>query len=289
MGTKTIGQLDLATAGTVTGCIIEIEKGGVSYQAPTGAGSGFDADTVDGVGADQLVGFRNKLINGNFAINQRVYVSGAALPAGLYGHDRWRGNAAGDTYTFATVENKTTVTIPAGKVLRQTVEGLNLQSGTYTLSWEGTAQGKIGAGSLGDSGVTGVIVGGTDTIIEFGPGTLSNAQLEEGPVATKFEERPYGLELQLCQRYYEVLNRIRIVGNGVISGNWITPIYYKAVKRYSTPQITKIGTWSASNCNQPTFISSSPQFGLINVSTGSGQFDCDAFDGTTYVTVDAEF
>ena len=31
----------------------------------------------------------------------------------------------------------------------------------------------------------------------------SNVQLEVGSVATPFEQRPYGLELSLCQRYYE--------------------------------------------------------------------------------------
>lgn len=32
---------------------------------------------------------------------------------------------------------------------------------------------------------------------------IGNVQLEEGSVATPFENRPYGLELSLCQRYYE--------------------------------------------------------------------------------------
>ena len=32
---------------------------------------------------------------------------------------------------------------------------------------------------------------------------IGNVQLEEGSVATPFEQRPYGLELSLCQRYYE--------------------------------------------------------------------------------------
>jgi len=31
---------------------------------------------------------------------------------------------------------------------------------------------------------------------------IAQVQLEEGSVATPFEERPYGVELQLCQRYY---------------------------------------------------------------------------------------
>jgi len=81
------------------------------------------------------------------------------------------------------------------------VEGLNLQSGTYTLSFSGTAQGKIGAGSFAASGVTGAAVGGTNLNIEFNTGTLSLVQLEKGSTATSFDYRPYGTELALCQRY----------------------------------------------------------------------------------------
>ena len=32
---------------------------------------------------------------------------------------------------------------------------------------------------------------------------IKNLQLEEGLVATPFEQRPYGLELSLCQRYFQ--------------------------------------------------------------------------------------
>ena len=34
--------------------------------------------------------------------------------------------------------------------------------------------------------------------------TFSNIQFEEGEVATPFDHRPMGLELALCQRYYEI-------------------------------------------------------------------------------------
>jgi hypothetical protein len=93
-------------------------------------------------------------------------------------------------------------------VLRQVIEGLNLYSATYVLSWVGTAQGKIGSGSYGASGVTGAITGGTNTTIEFGPGTVSKVQLELGTVPTPFENRPYGVELALCQRYYVFLGNV---------------------------------------------------------------------------------
>lgn len=35
-----------------------------------------------------------------------------------------------------------------------------------------------------------------------GTWTIGNVQLEEGAIATAFDYRPYGTELQLCQRYY---------------------------------------------------------------------------------------
>lgn len=149
--------------------------------------------------------YKNKLINPNFSINQRAYQSGATVGAGLYGHDRWKMAAAGDTYTYTSSANVVPITIPAGKVFRQVIEGASLQSGTYVLSWTGTAQGKIGAGSYGASGITGAVVGGADLTIEFGAGTLSKVQFEEGSVPTLFETRPHGMEEALCHRYYERL------------------------------------------------------------------------------------
>ena len=146
-------------------------------------------------------GFRNAIINGNFAVNQRGASGAVTLSAGDYGHDRWKAGASGCTYTFATSANVTTLTIAAGSLV-QVIEGASLFSGTYTLSFTGTAQGKIGAGSFGDSGITGSVTGGTNLNIEFGTGTVSQVQLEAGSVATPFERRPVGTELALCQRYY---------------------------------------------------------------------------------------
>lgn len=44
---------------------------------------------------------------------------------------------------------------------------------------------------------------------------IANVQLEAGPVATPFEQRPIGTELALCQRYYEVFPSVAI---GAVNG-----------------------------------------------------------------------
>jgi hypothetical protein len=158
-------------------------------------------DGTNGVSTPNTFAFKNRLINAQLLINQRGVSGTVTLSAGAYGHDRFKAGASGCTYTFATTNNVTTLTISAGS-LQQVIEGLNLESGTYTLSWTGTVQGKIGAGSYGASGITGSITGGTNTTIEFNTGTLSLPQLEVGSTATSFDYRPYGTELALCQRYY---------------------------------------------------------------------------------------
>ena len=154
--------------------------------------------TINGV----AIGTKNVIINGNFNINQRAVSGTVTLAAGAYGHDRFKAGASGCTYTFATVENVTTITISAGSLI-QVIEGLNLQTGTYTLSWSGTAQGKIGGGSYSATGVTGSATGGTNLNVEFNTGTLSLVQLEKGSTATSFDYRPYGTEFMLCQWYYQ--------------------------------------------------------------------------------------
>ncbi len=143
---------------------------------------------------------KNKAINGNFGVNQREVSGTVVLAVGEYGHDRFKGGASGCTYTFATSANVTTVTITAGSLM-QVVEGVNLFSGSHVLSWSGTAQGKIGAGSYASSGVTGAATGGTNLSIEFNTGTLSKVQLEENTEATNFEHSSAGAELALCHRY----------------------------------------------------------------------------------------
>jgi len=151
------------------------------------------------------LGYRNKVVNGKFAVDSRAVASSGTLSAGQYLFDGWKAGASGCTYSFATSNNLTTLTISAGS-MQQVIEGINLMSATYILTWMGTAQGKIAAGSYGASGVTGSVTGGTNTTIEFNTGTLTLVQFEEGTNATSFEHRSLTLEQLICARYLPVFS-----------------------------------------------------------------------------------
>ena len=218
---------------------------------------------------------KNKIINGNFAINQRAVSGTVVLAAGAYGHDRFKAGAAGCTYTFATLENITTITISAGSLI-QVIEGLNLFSGNVVLSWAGTAQGKIGAGAYGNSGVTGTAVGGTNLSVEFNTGTLSLVQLETGSYKSAFEHRPYGMELSLCQRYYEY---ITISSTGAsTTGMGLTARYM--VEKRAVPSITRVNSWQTGN-EVGTIVGTVDMFGFYMRQPGTsiavgGQFTVSA-------------
>lgn len=152
-----------------------------------------------------LAGFRNLIINGNPNINQRGYVSGAATSgANQYTLDRWRVVTSGQNISFTDSANVRTVTAPAGGC-EQVIEGISIISGTYTLSWTGTATATVDGNAVSNGGNF-TLTGGTNATVRFSSGTFSLVQIEPGPVATPFEQRPIGTELALCQRYF-VLDR----------------------------------------------------------------------------------
>jgi hypothetical protein len=221
--------------------------------------SGITTPTYGGADtAEYLVpvtAFKNRLINSQLLINQRGVSGTVSLSAGAYGHDRFKAGSSGCTYTFATSNNVTTLTITAGS-LQQVIEGLNLESGTYTLSWTGTAQGKIGAGSYGASGITGSITGGTNTTIEFNTGTLSLPQLEKGSAATSFDYRPYTTELALCQRYFIKYGGdygLEIAGSGqAVSTTATFTATYLPVDMRTQPSISFSGIAAADGVNAVT-------------------------------------
>lgn len=232
--------------------------------------SGTDIKTINGtsllgsgditVGGSSAEVF-NPVINGGFTVNQRVYTSGAALAAGVYGHDRWKAGASGGDYSFTQLNSSTTITIAANKTLIQVIEDKNVLSTSYVLSWTGTALARYAVNSATPSGsyaaspitITGQTAGSTLSI-EFGngasTGTLGQVQLTPGSSAATFEQRSFGDELALCMRYYEKTYDQTVApgtntGGGLeffygaadSSGNGLMKCYFKVPKR-AAPTLT---------------------------------------------------
>jgi hypothetical protein len=211
--------------------------------------------------ASNFPSFRNRIINGNLSnpINQRG--AGSITASTGYTYDRWYYD--GSTYLYQGIEDK------------------NVNNGTYVISWVGAginAAWKVSTDTTANNGpdattgFTSVSNGGTFTVSEGTEyskhlwirfdGTLANldkVMVEEGTVATPFEHRPYGTELALCQRYFEVWsgNGYNGVGSGGCTAtNGVDLIYQFLVQKRSsvTATISAAGDFymAGSNWGVPT-------------------------------------
>lgn len=167
-----------------------------------------------GLNGAAAVSFRNRLINGNFFINQRGASNAPTVyPPGTFIRDRWKAGPAGCTAACVTAANgDTTIHIGKGTV-RQDVEGALYLSegGRYCLSWQGDAIGRIVVSETTPVFEPGQVVAsdipaGTNAIVEFScrsggpPVSLRLAQLEPGSTPTVFERRDD--EAIRCRRYF---------------------------------------------------------------------------------------
>lgn len=168
-------------------------------------------------------GYRNRIINGAFVINQRNYTSGTNLASGAYGFDRWKSGFTNTALTFTAGSQSTTVTISTSGVVQQIIERENMPAGQYVLSWSGTATGRVYnvGGTPPSYGASPQIVtldGSANVVVEFTASgstkTLGTVQLEAGPVFSPFEYRLRGEELSLCHRYFYRIQRFNTGGSG---------------------------------------------------------------------------
>ena len=239
-------------------------------------------------------------MTGNFFINQRAVSGSVVLAAGIYGHDRFKAGSGGCSYTFATLNGVTTITISAG-TLEQVIEAENIEAGDYILSWTGTAQGQIDGGGFGDSGlVTDTLDGSANVTVEFDTGTLSLPQLELGTDVTAYERRPIGEELNLCHRYYErwdfITNRVLTTAQAISSSGVNGGIHFK--EKRAIPTVGNGGNFDARNSvynsagGSISFASATTTHSRLSITGASGLSAGDASgiftNATTYVDFDAE-
>lgn len=228
-------------------------------------GDGAGGTTPATLGADYVsgafLGFRNRLRNGAFTVNQRAVSGTVTLAAGAYGHDGWKAGASGCTYTFATVGNVTVITITSGSLL-QIVEGVLVEGGSYVLANQGTAQARVAinggttsgayatASSASPLAVSSANANQTITV-EFTTGTLDRVQLEPGTAVTTFERRLPALERVFCQLYYEIV-RVHLIGSGYAVGAYVgARVGCKVTKRQALT-VGSASLISSTNFNGPT-------------------------------------
>jgi hypothetical protein len=178
--------------------------------------------TVASLNGGPLAGFRNRLINGDFQINQRAF-AGGALAAGIYGFDRWKAGAGGAAISLGgktlTLTSGSIVQIMeapdlAGAQVTVSVEDLTTRDLTITLAASGSGSGSVSGDIVQGTGRCGVALTipatATGNIsLEIAPKsggagapTFRKVQVEPGAFATPFEFRPAATEKALAQRYY---------------------------------------------------------------------------------------
>lgn len=225
--------------------------------------------------------FKNLLINGDFAINQRSF-AGGSLSAGVYGYDRWKAGTGG-----CSVNLSGGVLTHTSGPLVQVIEAPGLASKTVTVSVEDPS----GSITVNVDGVTGTITSGSGrrgVAIAVPSGSTGNVtltltatavtykrvQLEVGSFATAWEQRPAAVSFALCQRYYETgSNRFRGTDSG--SSVIIWNVVFQVRKR-ATPALSGGAVSIGSSLNSLSAFSM--QLG------GSGVVDT----GTVLWTADAE-
>jgi hypothetical protein len=201
----------------------------------------------------------------------------------------WSGTA--DTVTSDVVSawgaEDTTPTFSANWTAENTPANLSV-----TTSWASysvtaaidTASTKNIAVFIWADGLSGTV---TDTL------HITDVQLEVGGVATPFERRLVQAEQNMCSRYFQLYNGDgssgRLYASGYqTSGSTVYTSFLLPVPMRVTPTTTKSGTWTTSNCAQPTFAARKTEMvsAIVITSTGFGISLPNSSDDT--VTLSAE-
>ena len=152
----------------------------------------------------------------------------------------------------------------------------------------GTGSSYLGTAGAWAAGFVGAPTGSTNVVATNGATFyITGVQLEKGSTATSFDYRPYGTELQLCQRYYVKTfpqatapaqnagntGALEVVGqatNTLITVNWMLPVEMRDTPSTVTTFSTNAASanWST-NTQTPTASLGSTGSKLIAVRAGT--------------------
>lgn len=233
-------------------------------------------------------GFKNYLINGDFAINQRGF-AGGALAAGVYGFDRWKAGTGGCSVSLTSG----VLTHTSGPMI-QVIEAPNLAGKTVSVSVEDLTGGNLTASI---DGVSGVIVAGAGRVgvaIAVPAGSTGNVtltltpvsgavtykrvQIEMGSVATAFEFRPPAAEIDLCVNYFRVIGS----GTGFASSSVRFTFGLMFRRMRSVPALSQIpGVLLSVTTTFADYLQSAPSLISGTVNADGLHASCENFTGLT--------
>ena len=165
-------------------------------------------------------------IGTQFIENGRNLVAGKTMTLSFYWEPISNTNEAFVQFNYGTA-----VPLAAFGIPNPTVAGM--KQITYTFPQNGTSGDDLR-----------VLIHVNKTTIQ-GEAKIAKLQLEEGSVATPFEQRPYGLELSLCQRYYEslALNHPQIIVY-TPNGDTRNSFSFNTTKRITPTCTTSVNTFN---------------------------------------------
>lgn len=208
-----------STGANVTGQRIALSNGQNRYRF-TGAAS------VTGVGFGQRIEAANSLDMAGGSAMLQVKLSSSSLTS-----VGWAVYYATTTDSFGTLASPTRTLIASG-----TFTGVTSTEALFTAS--------MSVPSAATTGIEVVFTGGallaTQTL------TIGDVQLERGTVATTYERRQFGQEINLCMRYfYSTLgNAFQIIGVGSCSSTFADIAVALPQTSRVSPQLTRIGALS---------------------------------------------
>jgi hypothetical protein len=219
-----------------------------------------------GAGSVTKIGFAQRIENVNC---QDLAGSTATLSVDLSNSllttVTWTASYANTANTFGTLASPTVTSIATGTFT------VNSTLTRYSVNI-----------SIPSAATTGIQIELSVAAQTSGTWNIGNVQLEFGSVATPFEQRPIGMELALCQRYYQ--NNLNPVG-GFYAGNGAQMYVNFPVLMRTVPGVTLITgtTLTISIAGSSTTTITPPSFGTLS-NSGLTVFGNTAASGITIGT-----
>ena len=187
------------------------------------------------------------------------------------------------TFTISTASTWTQISTTIAGDTSGTWVGATAGIGMQLLFNLGTGSSTLGTAGAWTAGY--IFPTGEVNILATNGATLqiTGVQLEKGSTATSFDYRPYGTELQLCQRYFisyggdTVYNKGGF-GGSAASGTGATNFVCFPVQMRATPSFSYTGSWAVSDGVAGTAVTSlatlsnqsSSLIGLLQITVASG-------------------